>query len=203
MLKLAWRGVRHNLGRYVATLVAIMTGVAFFTATGFVSDRVIDTLEGDVNRQYGAVDVAVVVDDVGRRRRELRRAAPASRGAAADQIAAPTGSRRAPASSAARWRSSVRTARPSATAPPDASGSRTRSSTPSTSARAGPGGRGRDRGRPRAGRGRGPRRRRHGDRPERGRPVRGDDRRHHEFGSADAIDSGGTVSIPRRTPSTG
>jgi len=42
--------------------VAIITGVAFFAAAGFASDRVIDALEGDVNRQYGAVDVAVVVD---------------------------------------------------------------------------------------------------------------------------------------------
>ena len=50
MFKIAWSGVRHNTGRYVATLVAIMTGVAFFAATGFISDRVIDTLEGDVNR---------------------------------------------------------------------------------------------------------------------------------------------------------
>ena len=40
MLKLAWRGVRHNVGRYVATLVAIITGIAFFTSTGFLSDRV-------------------------------------------------------------------------------------------------------------------------------------------------------------------
>ncbi len=63
MLKLAWSGVRHNRGRYVATLIAILTGVAFFTATGFVSDRVIDTLEGDATRQYGAVDVAVIADD--------------------------------------------------------------------------------------------------------------------------------------------
>ena len=36
---------------------------AFFAATGFVSDRVIDSLEGDVDRQYGNVDVAVVLDD--------------------------------------------------------------------------------------------------------------------------------------------
>ncbi|MBJ7455510.1 MAG: FtsX-like permease family protein [Thermoleophilia bacterium] len=63
MLKLAWRGVRHNRGRYIATLIAILTGVAFFTATGFVSDRVIDTLEGDATREYGAVDLAVIVDD--------------------------------------------------------------------------------------------------------------------------------------------
>lgn len=63
MLHLAWRGVRHNVGRYVATLVAIITGVAFFTATGFLSNGVIDALEGDVDRQYGNIDVAVVVDD--------------------------------------------------------------------------------------------------------------------------------------------
>lgn len=62
MLQLALRNVRHNIGRYIATLVAIATGVAFFTATSFVSARVIDALEGDVDRQYGAVDVAVVID---------------------------------------------------------------------------------------------------------------------------------------------
>ncbi len=63
MFQLAWRGVRHNTGRYIATLIAIMTGVAFFTATGFLSDRVINALEGDAARQYGGVDAAVVVDD--------------------------------------------------------------------------------------------------------------------------------------------
>jgi len=63
VFQLAIKGVRFNVARYVATLVAIITGVAFFAAAGFASDRVIDALEGDVNRQYGAVDVAVVVDD--------------------------------------------------------------------------------------------------------------------------------------------
>ena len=63
MLQLAWRGVRHNTGRYIATLIAITTGVAFFAATGFLGDRVIDALEGDVDRQFGAVDAAVVADD--------------------------------------------------------------------------------------------------------------------------------------------
>lgn len=62
MLSLAIKGVRHNVGRYVATLIAIMTGVAFFTATGFLSQRVIDSLEGPVDQQYGAVDVALTVD---------------------------------------------------------------------------------------------------------------------------------------------
>jgi putative ABC transport system permease protein len=62
MLQLALRGVRHNVGRYLATLIAIMTGVAFFTATGFLSERVIDALEGDVDRQFSAVDVAIVPD---------------------------------------------------------------------------------------------------------------------------------------------
>jgi putative ABC transport system permease protein len=56
--------VRHNPGRYVATLLAIVTGVAFFAATGFVADRVIASLEGDAQRQYGNVDVAVVARSV-------------------------------------------------------------------------------------------------------------------------------------------
>ena len=63
MFKLALRGVRNNVGRYIATLVAILTGVAFFTATGFLSDRVINALEGDADRQYGSVEAAIVVDD--------------------------------------------------------------------------------------------------------------------------------------------
>ena len=63
VFKLALRGVRNNVGRYVATLVAILTGVAFFTATGFLSDRVINALEGDADRQYGSVEAAIVVDD--------------------------------------------------------------------------------------------------------------------------------------------
>lgn len=65
MIKIALRGVRHNGGRYVATLIAIITGVAFFTAAGFLSDRVIDALEGDVNRQFAGIDAAVVPDDEG------------------------------------------------------------------------------------------------------------------------------------------
>ena len=86
MFKLALRGVRYNSGRYIATLIAIITGVAFFTATGFLSDRVIDALEGDVNRQYGGVDAAVVVDD-----EAAGVSSPttsASRGDVADEIAA-------------------------------------------------------------------------------------------------------------------
>ncbi|MCB0962587.1 MAG: FtsX-like permease family protein [Acidimicrobiales bacterium] len=65
MLELALKGVRHNGGRYVATLVAIITGVAFFAASGFVSRGVIDALEGDAARQYEAVDAAVLVDPDG------------------------------------------------------------------------------------------------------------------------------------------
>ncbi len=60
MLLLAWRGVRHNTGRYIATLVAILTGVSFFAATGFLGDRVVDSLEGDTRAQFGAVDLAVL-----------------------------------------------------------------------------------------------------------------------------------------------
>ncbi|ROS31087.1 ABC transporter permease [Cellulomonas sp. PhB150] len=63
MFRLIISSVRHNRSRYTATLIAIITGVAFYAATGFVSDRVIDSLEGDVNRQYGNVDVAVVAEE--------------------------------------------------------------------------------------------------------------------------------------------
>ncbi|MFN3219386.1 MAG: ABC transporter permease [Acidimicrobiales bacterium] len=63
MFKLGLRGVRYNLGRYIATLLAIVTGVAFFSASGFVADRVISAFEGDVDRQYGAVDAALIPDD--------------------------------------------------------------------------------------------------------------------------------------------
>ena len=62
MFGLVLSSVRHNRARYLATLVAILTGVAFYTATGFVSGRVIDSLEGDVDRHYGNVDVAIVSD---------------------------------------------------------------------------------------------------------------------------------------------
>ncbi|MCC5954043.1 MAG: ABC transporter permease [Acidimicrobiia bacterium] len=60
MFRLALQGVRHNVGRYLATLVAIITGVAFFASAGFVADRIIGALEGDVDDQYANVDVAVV-----------------------------------------------------------------------------------------------------------------------------------------------
>ena len=77
MIKLALRGVRYNSGRYIATLIAIITGVAFFTAAGFLSDRVIDALEGDVNRQFAGIEAAIVPDDEGTGAR-LRRRASAS-----------------------------------------------------------------------------------------------------------------------------
>jgi putative ABC transport system permease protein len=56
--------VRHNRSRYVATLLAIVTGVAFFAATGFVADGVVASLEGDAQRQYQNVDVAIVARSV-------------------------------------------------------------------------------------------------------------------------------------------
>lgn len=62
MLRISLSSVRHNLGRYIATLVAIITGVGFFTASGFIGARVTDALEGNVDRQYGRVSVAVVPD---------------------------------------------------------------------------------------------------------------------------------------------
>ena len=131
MFHLAWLGVRHNPARYVATLVAIVTGVAFFSATGFLSDRVLDALQGDVDRQYSSVDAAVIVDDDGRRRGlrdKLRIAGPRP-----TRSRPPRASRRRPESSPARSRSAARTARCSQTGRPVASGSRTTISTPSMS----------------------------------------------------------------------
>jgi putative ABC transport system permease protein len=63
MLKLVLSSVRHNLGRYLATLIAIMTGVGFYTAVGVVSDGIISSLEGNVDAEYGSVDVAVIPDE--------------------------------------------------------------------------------------------------------------------------------------------
>lgn len=63
MRTIVWRNVRNNTGRYLATLIAIITGVGFFAATGFIGDRVIASVNGDVDRQYGNVDVAVVPAD--------------------------------------------------------------------------------------------------------------------------------------------
>ncbi len=62
MFKLALRGVKLNAGRYIATLVAIMTGVAFFAASGFLGDRVTAALEGNAREQYAGVDAAIILD---------------------------------------------------------------------------------------------------------------------------------------------
>src|SRR6478736_3154809 len=63
MIKLVLSSVRHNLGRYLATLVAIIAGVGFYTAVSVISDGVISSLEGNGDDQYGNVDVAVIPDD--------------------------------------------------------------------------------------------------------------------------------------------
>jgi putative ABC transport system permease protein len=62
VFRIALRGVRLNTGRYIATIVAIMTGVAFFSASGFVGERVTSALEGNARDQYAGVDAAVVLD---------------------------------------------------------------------------------------------------------------------------------------------
>ena len=63
MLRLVISSVRHNLGRYLATLVAIIAGVGFFTSVSVISDGVISSLDGNVDTQYGNVDVAIVPDE--------------------------------------------------------------------------------------------------------------------------------------------
>jgi putative ABC transport system permease protein len=62
VFKLALRGVKLNAGRYIATIVAIMTGVAFFAAAGFLGDRVTSALEGNARDQYAGVDAAITID---------------------------------------------------------------------------------------------------------------------------------------------
>ena len=62
MFQLALRGVKLNAGRYIATIVAIMTGVAFFAASGFLADRVTSALEGNARDQYAGIDAAIVLD---------------------------------------------------------------------------------------------------------------------------------------------
>ena len=63
MFTLVLSSVRHNLGRYLATLVAIIAGVGFYTAVSVISDGVISSLDGNVDGQYGNVAVAVIPDD--------------------------------------------------------------------------------------------------------------------------------------------
>ncbi|MFI5429174.1 hypothetical protein [Aeromicrobium sp. UC242_57] len=116
MIKLVLSSVRHNLGRYLATLVAIIAGVGFYTAVSVISDGVIDSLEGNIDDQYGNVDVAVVPDDP---------ATVESTGAQPDQLKVPQsavdqpsrsrGSTEGPASS--RRPSPSRTARASRSPP--------------------------------------------------------------------------------------
>lgn len=63
MWKLVTSSVRHNLSRYLATLLAIVAGVGFFTAVSVVSDGVSSSLDGNVDDQFGAVSVAVVPEE--------------------------------------------------------------------------------------------------------------------------------------------
>ena len=134
MIKLALRGVRYNSGRYIATLIAIITGVAFFSAAGFLSDRVIEALEGDVNRQFADVGAVVVPDDVGTGSEfagDLR-----INGDVADQIAALPEVDAVAGELTAPIAFSATMARPSRMVPRAGSGSRTRTSTRSTSSKA-------------------------------------------------------------------
>ena len=95
MLTLVLSSVRHNLGRYLATLIAIITGVGFYTAVGVLSDGVISSLEGNVDAEYGNVDVAVVPDDERDRRRHRRRPETLKvPQATVDQLLAAAGGRR-------------------------------------------------------------------------------------------------------------
>lgn len=63
MWAIALRGFRANARRYIATLVAIVTGVGFLAAGFVVTDTAQATLGGDVRDRYSAVSAVVRMAD--------------------------------------------------------------------------------------------------------------------------------------------
>jgi putative ABC transport system permease protein len=60
MLELAWESLRANKGRLIATVVAIVTGIAFLSSGLMFTDAIRSSLGGTVEQQYPTVDAAVV-----------------------------------------------------------------------------------------------------------------------------------------------
>ena len=56
--------LRANLSRFVATLIAIATGVGFLTAGTMVTNSIESSLGGEIDRQYAGVDLAVQPADI-------------------------------------------------------------------------------------------------------------------------------------------
>jgi putative ABC transport system permease protein len=60
MVELAWENLKANKGRLVATVVAIVTGVAFLSSGLMFTDAIRSSLGGTVEQQYPHVDAAIV-----------------------------------------------------------------------------------------------------------------------------------------------
>ncbi len=56
--------LRANLSRFVATLIAIATGVGFLTAGTMVTNSIESSLGGEIDRQYAGLDLAVQPADI-------------------------------------------------------------------------------------------------------------------------------------------
>ncbi len=65
MFDLTWQNLKANLGRFLATVVAIVVGVAFLAAGLMFTDAIKDALGGTVEQQYARVD-AQIRDDASR-----------------------------------------------------------------------------------------------------------------------------------------
>ena len=75
MWSIAFKQVRANLARFIATLIAIAVGVSFLTAGSMLTTSIERSLGGEVDEQYADVSAAitskVVEDDAGFSRSEL------------------------------------------------------------------------------------------------------------------------------------
>lgn len=65
MFSIALQQLRANISRFVATLLAIAIGVAFLTAGTMVTNSIQNSLGGEIDRQYAAVDAAVRLRGIG------------------------------------------------------------------------------------------------------------------------------------------
>ena len=114
MLTLACAASGTTLGRYVATLVAIITGVGFFAATGFLSDRVItpsratSTASTPTSTSRSCSTTTARTTSSGNPGKDLR----ISGSQAVDRSGARTGVEGSAGALTARWRSSAATGKP-------------------------------------------------------------------------------------------
>ncbi len=85
MLQIALRGVKNNPFRYLATSIAIILGVAFFTATGVMTTSFRESINSSITEAFDDVDAAVrSTDTIDADFFEIRSQIPAS---TADRLA--------------------------------------------------------------------------------------------------------------------